>query len=356
MRDRKDAALDEAVIRLNHAALEYVRKDRRAPLYLKYFPDGLQSLTTSSLPTEVRRVGTLIAKLADETAEELKSQAASLASALAELHAAIAAQQKALDAEAQSYGILQSEKIAWLDAYRQNHRRLELHFHDRPLRAEAYFRPTPRTREDETAEPPELQPGLRLRGSPLRDKSQRNNPSPCSRTPGPSRPASPRRRPRIHPAPGRRRKREEDAMDSTVKQRWRQKKTLRGVALAVVRSVLAELPPPVSFRGVLKALETSGLAIAGYGAVEVARSYAAATKQKVDLLNGSQTTITTMQQAARASARPPRARPDSSPGTSHVRLPEAPVIGSPARRGRGALGQSQLRPASHLDAETGVQL
>jgi PAS domain-containing protein len=35
VRDRKDMALDEAVLRFNHAVLEVVRKDRKAPLYVK---------------------------------------------------------------------------------------------------------------------------------------------------------------------------------------------------------------------------------------------------------------------------------------------------------------------------------
>jgi hypothetical protein len=55
-------------------------------------------------------------------------------------------------------------------------------------------------------------------------------------------------------------------VDSAEKQHWRQKRTFWGVALAVVASALVELSPLASIRGVLKALETSGLAIAGYGA------------------------------------------------------------------------------------------
>ena len=144
VRNRKDAALDEAVLAFNHAVLEYVRKDRRAPLYLKYFPDGLREVTAASAVTEARKVTTILGLLAGETVEVLKSHATPLTTALQELEAAIAAQLKTIQAEEQAYALLQSEKNAWLDAYRQNHRKLELQFHDRPRRAEAYFRPAPK--------------------------------------------------------------------------------------------------------------------------------------------------------------------------------------------------------------------
>lgn len=52
-------------------------------------------------------------------------------------------------------------------------------------------------------------------------------------------------------------------MDSADKQHWWQKKTFWGVALAVVAGTLAELPHLSPIRGVLKAIEASGLAIAG---------------------------------------------------------------------------------------------
>ena len=157
VRDRKDAALDEAMLRFNNAVLEYVQKDRRAPLYVKYFADGLRPVTGASLATEARRVGTILANLANETVEELKAHAEPITTALKELTDAIAAYQAAADSQAQAYGVLQAEKIAWLDAYRQDHRKLQLHFHERPRRAEAYFRPFPRVRSqaEEVDEAPE---------------------------------------------------------------------------------------------------------------------------------------------------------------------------------------------------------
>jgi hypothetical protein len=154
VRNRKDAALDEAVLGFNHAVLEYVKKDRRAPLYLKYFPEGLREVTATSAVTEVRKVTTILGLLAGETAESLKSHAAPLTTALQELEAAIAAQQKTIQAEDQAQAALKAEKNAWLDNYRQNHRKLELQFHDRPRRAEAYFRSAPKVaRDDENGEP-----------------------------------------------------------------------------------------------------------------------------------------------------------------------------------------------------------
>ena len=111
-------------------------------------------MTEASPSSETRRVRTLLAKLAEETSEELKSHAGPIASALQELEAAAAAQQQALDAEAQAFGILQSEKIAWLDVYRQDHNKLQLHFHERPRRAETYFRRIPQGRREEEGEQP----------------------------------------------------------------------------------------------------------------------------------------------------------------------------------------------------------
>jgi hypothetical protein len=73
-------------------------------------------------------------------------------------------------------------------------------------------------------------------------------------------------------------------VDSADKKHWWQKKTFWGVAVATLAGAAAEIPQLAAFRTVLKALETSCLAFAGYGAVEVARSYAAATKQTAKLL------------------------------------------------------------------------
>lgn len=148
VRDRKDAALDEAVMRFNHAVLEYVRKDRRAPLYVKYFADGLRPVTGAPLASEARKVGTILAQLANETVEELKSHAEPISTALQDLTAAIASHQAAVDAQARAQGLLQAEKIAWLDAYRQDHRKLQIHYHERPRRAEGYFRQVTRARGD----------------------------------------------------------------------------------------------------------------------------------------------------------------------------------------------------------------
>lgn len=160
VRDRKDMVLDQAVQRFNHTVLEYVRKDRRAPLYLKYFSDGLRSVTNVSVSTEARRVGTILATLAEEEIEELKAHTEPLTAALAELEAAIEAQDEAQNLEAKAFGLLQSEKLAWLDIYRQDHKKLQLHFHERPRWAEAYFRRAPRGRkvdEEETEEPQETE-------------------------------------------------------------------------------------------------------------------------------------------------------------------------------------------------------
>lgn len=115
---------------------------------MKYFSDGLRPVTAAPLASEARKVGTLLAQLANETVEDLKTHAEPISTALQEMNAAITAHQAAVDTQAQAQGLLQAEKIAWLDAYRQDHRKLQIHFHERPRRAEGYFRPVPRVRGD----------------------------------------------------------------------------------------------------------------------------------------------------------------------------------------------------------------
>ena len=99
VRDRNDVALDEEILRFNNAVLEYVRKDRRAPLYVKGFADGLPPVTGAPLSTEARRVGTI---LANETVEELLAHVEPIAAALKEMTDAIAAHQAAADSQAQA--------------------------------------------------------------------------------------------------------------------------------------------------------------------------------------------------------------------------------------------------------------
>ena len=120
---------------------------------MKYFADGLRPLSNAPLPSEIRRVGTMLAKLADETVEGLKSHAEPISTTVKDLQSGLDSQHTALDAEAQAYGVLQAEKIAWLDAYRQDHNKLQVHFHDRPRKAEAYFRPAPRTTHSNPDDP-----------------------------------------------------------------------------------------------------------------------------------------------------------------------------------------------------------
>ena len=83
----------------------------------------------------------------------MKSHAEPISTALNEIQSALDSRHTALDAEAQACGVLQAEKIAWLDAYRQDHNKLEVHFHDRPRKAETYFRPVPRTTHSNHQDP-----------------------------------------------------------------------------------------------------------------------------------------------------------------------------------------------------------
>ena len=122
MRDRKDATLDGAAPAFDHAGARVCAQGPPGAALREVLRRGIAACHGRFPLFRGPPVGTVLAKLADEAVEEPKSHAEPMTSALAELEAAIAAQQKALDAEAQAYGIPQSEKIAWLDAYLQRAR------------------------------------------------------------------------------------------------------------------------------------------------------------------------------------------------------------------------------------------
>lgn len=74
-------------------------------------------------------------------------------------------------------------------------------------------------------------------------------------------------------------------MDSASKERWWQKKTFWGLVLGIGAHALGKwhgLPPGLD--PVVQDLSLSGLGLAGYGAIEVLRSHAAATRAHADAL------------------------------------------------------------------------
>jgi len=60
---------------------------------------------------------------------------------------AIDAHKSAMDAEAQAWGLLETEKVNWTDAYKRSYRELARLYYKDPKKANAYFKPPTRHRK-----------------------------------------------------------------------------------------------------------------------------------------------------------------------------------------------------------------
>lgn len=151
VRDGDDAAFDDAVRAFAAAILGKVGNRRTAPLYVKYFPAGLNDVVSVPLETELQKAGIILAKLAEEEDETLKTHAGTLTAIMNTLSAAMDAHRAALDAEVQAYGLLANEKVNWMDAYKRSYRDLGRIFYQVPQKADTYFKPAPKGKKgDET--------------------------------------------------------------------------------------------------------------------------------------------------------------------------------------------------------------
>lgn len=100
----------------------------------------------------IDRSGVIITKLAEEEDGALQGHAGVLTEAMNTLSAAMDAHRAALDSEVQAYGLLQAEKVNWLDAYKRSYRDLTRLYFKEPQRAETFFKPAPK--EKKTEAPP----------------------------------------------------------------------------------------------------------------------------------------------------------------------------------------------------------
>ena len=154
VRDGGDAAFDDAVRGFALAVLAKVSNRKNAPLYLKSFPDGFNAVVSAPLESELQKAGVIITKLAEDEDETLKGHAGVLTEAMNTLSAAMDAHRAALDSEVQAYGLLQTEKVNWLDAYKRSYRDLTRLYFKEPQRAETYFKPSPKAKKGEAPAPP----------------------------------------------------------------------------------------------------------------------------------------------------------------------------------------------------------
>ncbi len=140
VRDNEDEAFDDAVRAFALALRARVGNSAKAPLYLKYFGDGLGSFVGAPLEEELQRGAVLLSKLAEEDDEGLRAYAGTISAAMDALSSAMDAHRAAMDYEAQAWGLLETEKVNWMDAYKRSYRELgRIYFKD-PKKADAYFK------------------------------------------------------------------------------------------------------------------------------------------------------------------------------------------------------------------------
>ncbi len=146
VRDGEDAALDDAVRRFYGALVSKSGNNRKSPLFAVYFPDGVTAVVHAPMEAELQKVSVLLGKLAEETDEELKGHAGPITAAMNALSSAVDAHRAALDAELQAYGLVELEKVNWMDSYKLNHRSLAHLFYKDPNKADTYFKAVARAK------------------------------------------------------------------------------------------------------------------------------------------------------------------------------------------------------------------
>jgi hypothetical protein len=140
VRDARVAALDRQVRAFALAVLARVNNSRRAPLYQAYFPVGTRSVIAVPTDVELTRVGSILAKLNEESDPQLTAFFEPLQAAADSMRAAFEAHRAATDAEANAFGLLRTETIHWMDAYRRSYRDLQRKFYQDGDYAESFFR------------------------------------------------------------------------------------------------------------------------------------------------------------------------------------------------------------------------
>lgn len=152
IRDAEDQALDEAVRGLASTILGLVNNKRTAPLFLKYFPQGMSPVVVAPLEAEMQKVGVILNLLSQEPSPAIAGHAAPLKAALDRLAAAIAAHKAALDAEVQMSGVVLAEALNWLDAYKFSHKAIGNVYYTDDDKADSYFKKA--SKRKKKGEPP----------------------------------------------------------------------------------------------------------------------------------------------------------------------------------------------------------
>lgn len=151
VRDGADAELDDEVRRFALAVLTKTNNNRKSPLYLTYFPEGMAPVVSAPLEAEVQKVGVILSKLGQEGDESLRAFTGPLSAALNNLAQAMDAHRACLDAEIQAFGLVEQDKVNWFDTYKLNHRTLLQKFYKDPKKAESFFKPASKGKKEVAA-------------------------------------------------------------------------------------------------------------------------------------------------------------------------------------------------------------
>lgn len=153
VRDGEDEALDEMVRKFYNLVLLKTGNNRKAPLFLRYFPDGVAPVVSAPLENELLKVEGILAKLAEEEDADLKAYTSMLLTTSGNLETAMDAHSAALNAEANAFAMLQSEKLNWFDTYKLNYREIARLYYKQPKKADTYFKPAPKPKKGKETPP-----------------------------------------------------------------------------------------------------------------------------------------------------------------------------------------------------------
>jgi hypothetical protein len=148
IRDGEDQALDEAVRALASDILGMVNNNRKSPLYVKYFPQGMTPVVVAPLEDEMRKVAVILGLLAQEQEAKLAAHAGPIQAALDRLAAAISAHKAAMTAENQVNGLLKAEVLNWLDAYKLNHKAIGHVYYNDDTKVDSFFKRPPKHKKN----------------------------------------------------------------------------------------------------------------------------------------------------------------------------------------------------------------
>ena len=158
VRDGEDAVLDETIRKFYNTVMAKCGNNRKSPLFRRYFPEGLFPLVSAPLEGEIMKVEAILTKLLEEEEADLKNFKSSLESSKKNLKVAMDAHSSALETESSAFGMVQAEKIKWLDVYKLDYRALGHLYYQNPKKAETYFKPAPKekAKKEEPQAPPKV--------------------------------------------------------------------------------------------------------------------------------------------------------------------------------------------------------